>query len=239
MASAENFRVRLLAARFLSPMVRELSFERIDGRALGQAPGQWVNLFVPTRGETTRRSYSVASPPANTSSFDLAVTHVSGGAASEYLHTLSLGGELDAAGPYGLFTRSPDEQSPSLFVATGTGVTPLRAMLLAAAERNALSPSILLFGARHEADLIYAEEFHVLASKNPAFRYEPTLSRPGATWRGRTGYVQTHVAELWKTLPGDPCAYICGLERMVATTRDFLRNDLGVDRKRTRTERYD
>ncbi len=79
-------------------------------------------------------------------------------------------------------------------------------------------------------------------------RIEPTLSRPDDSWTGRRGYVQHHVAELWKELrgggegqgePADVHVYICGLNRMVASVRELLRGELGATREQVHSERYD
>jgi NADPH-dependent ferric siderophore reductase len=63
-------------------------------------------------------------------------------------------------------------------------------------------------------------------------------------WQGRSGYVQAHLAELCANLHGHPSsprahAYVCGLDRMVSSVRDHLRQELGFDRKHVHAERYD
>jgi ferredoxin-NADP reductase len=245
MITAEPFDARLVAARNLTPSVRELVFEREGGRPLAFEPGQWVNLVLPLPGGEVKRAYSIASPPADGANrFELAVTRVTGGAGSQYLHDLPEGAVLRAIGPHGLFTRPPTEEAPSIFIGTGTGVTPLRSMIRAALAAGAATPLWLLFGARHEADILYGEELRSLAEAHPNVRYEVTLSRPGEGWTGRSGYVQAHLAELVAALreaggAQPPRAYVCGLDRMVSSVRDHLRGELGFERKRVHTERYD
>lgn len=244
MPTPETFDVRLAASRLLTPGVRELVFERVDGKVFEYDPGQWVNLVLSLRGEELKRAYSIASAPAGSSRFELAVTRVTGGPASEYLHDLPLGATLRAIGPHGLFTRPSGDASPAIFVATGTGVTPLRSMMQSALRSGARSPMWLLFGARHEEDILYRDEFAGWAKEHPHVRYEVTLSQPKPGWGGRRGYVQVHVPELLRDLgeaaaPALPHLYVCGLERMVKSVRDLARNELGVDRKHVHTERYD
>jgi CDP-4-dehydro-6-deoxyglucose reductase, E3 len=81
----------------------------------------------------------------------------------------------------------------------------------------------------------------IAAEKQPNLHVEYTLSRGGEAWSGRTGYVQTHVKELWDLLAvsGPPHAYICGLERMVSAVRSLLREELQVPRQQVHSERYD
>jgi CDP-4-dehydro-6-deoxyglucose reductase len=247
MFPAEPFESRLVASRRLAPAVREMVFERADGVPFRFDPGQWVNLVLPVAGAEgeIKRAYSIASAPRDGDRrFEIAVTRVTGGPGSQYLHDLAEGATLRAIGPQGLFTRRRDEGMPSLFIGTGTGVTPLRSMITAALAGGAREPLWLLFGARHEEDVLYREELAALAAAHPNVRYEITLSRPGPTWTGRRGYVQAHLPEVFHALrqaadPASPHAYVCGLDRMVSSVREQLRNELGLDRKHVHTERYD
>jgi ferredoxin-NADP reductase len=229
----------------LTPGVRELTFERVDGQPMTLEPGQWVSIALPVVDEANliKRSYSVASAPDGSPRFEIALTRVQGGPGSTWLMSLEPGAVLRFIGPQGFFTRAATNSSPSLLIATGTGVTPMRSMMRAAIAAGSRSPLWLLFGARHEADLVYRSEFEAMARDNAFVRFEPTLSQPPEGWGGRRGYVQTHVRELWGELEaqgaGLPHAYICGLERMVGSVRELLRKDMGLPRQQVHGERYD
>lgn len=240
MTAPESFDVRLERARMLSPTVRELVFARVDGRPVDFAPGQWFNLMLPHEGGELKRAYSIASPPAGTASFEVAVTRVIGGPASEQLHAMEIGASVRAVGPSGLFTRDPADPTPALFVGTGTGVTPLRSMMAAALSAGSKAPMWLLFGVRHQNDVLYQEELTRWEAEHENVRVFVTLSRPDHGWLGRTGYVQTHLPSLWTEL-GQASAhlYVCGLERMVKAVREVARKGLGIDRKHVHQERYD
>ena len=240
-----TFEARLLSARSLTPSVRELVFARIDGRPMSFEPGQWVNAILPIAPDISRakRSYSIASDPDGSPRFEIAVTHVIGGAASTWLHSIDPGVVVPFTGPQGFFTRPLGGASPSLMIATGTGVTPLRSMIRAAVAAGSGAPLWLLLGVRHEEDLLYEEELRAFAQTHEFVRFEPTLSQPREPWTGRRGYVQRHVRELWEELAakglGEPHAYVCGLQRMVGSVRDMLRKDIGLARERVHSERYD
>ncbi len=242
------FEVRLVAARTLTPSVRELTFERADGRPMEFEPGQWVNLLLPAaagapEGGDAKRSYSIASAPDGSPRFDLAVTRVQGGPGSSWLHGIGPGTTLTAVGPQGFFTRPVAGAPPSLMVATGTGVTPMRSMLRAALAAGSRAPVWVLLGVRHEEDVVYGQELAAMAAEHPWVKFEPTLSQPRGAWAGRRGYVQTHVRELWERVAalgaGTPHAYVCGLERMVGSVRELLRKEMGLPRQQVHTERYD
>lgn len=246
-----TFDVRLARARMLSPQVRELGFERASGERFDFQAGQWVSLVLPLSEGEARRAYSIASAPDGSPGFEIAVTKVDGGPGSTFLHELPVGATLRAIGPQGFFTRPVRAGGhPALFVGTGTGVTPLRSMIRDALAAGETSPMTLLFGVRHEVDQLYREELEELTSRHANFRAFYTISQPGPTWSGLTGYVQTHVERLFQELrtaapdaPETPVVlphvYICGLERMVGAVRDLLRKQMLLDRKQVHSERYD
>ncbi len=237
----------------IAPQVRELVFARLDGAPVELEAGQWVTLLLPLEGPADlpppaamRRSYSIASPPRGTPEIEIAVTLVEGGAGSTWLHRMEIGQTLLVQGPQGFFVRGKGVGKPALLVGTGTGVTPLRSLLHDAIARGDTNPLVLLFGVRTQADLLYAAELAGLAAAHPHVRFEPTLSRADEAWTGRRGYVQHHVAELWKELrgaseaePADVHVYICGLNRMVGSVRELLRGELGATREQVHSERYD
>lgn len=245
MIRPEAFDVRLISTRQLAPLVRELVFERVDGRPMQFAPGQWVNLVLPLDlpAADCRRAYSIASAPDGSPRFELAVTRVEGGPGSEHLHAMQAGDVLAAIGPHGLFLR-PEGEPPSIFVATGTGVTPLRSMMAAAISARSKAPLWLIFGVRVEADILYRAQLEAWQAEHPNVRVEFVLSRGDETWQGRRGYVQDHLPELYGqmrelSLTGDPQVLICGLDRMVRSVKELARGPLGMNRKHVHVERYD
>ncbi len=237
------FRARLVADRVLAPGVRQLTFQRLDGEPLLYEAGQWVNLLMTMQGVIEKRSYSIASPPLDGRTFEIAVTKVEGGRGSGFLHALEIGDELDVHGPSGFFVRRNDD--PALFVGTGTGLTPLRSMLYDALVRKQEgTPLQLLAGFRYEHDRLYQDELATLARHHSHFSAECTLSRPSETWNGQAGYVQLHVPRLYAALSeraaGRPVhVYICGLQKMVAEVRDLLRKQMSLPRELVHSERYD
>ena len=221
---ADHFQLRLVDSRMLAPSVRHLVFERADGQPLAFVPGQFLQVhFHYDDGSATKRSYSVASvgeggavgTPTQVRRIEIAVSYVEGGAATRLLGTLEHGGSIEASGPYGRFCLQTGDAHPRyLLLATGTGVTPYRAMLpqleklLARGDREV----VLLYGARGEDELLYGEEFETFASEHPGFVFHPVFSRrPRATARphDRQGHVQDVLAEL-APQAGRDIAYLCG-----------------------------
>ena len=165
---------------------------------------------------------------------------------SNYLCDLAEGARISFQGPFGDFILRPPLRD-TIFIATGTGIAPFRAMLQILfgprnpTDREGASASPhqfwLLFGSRSEKDIYYREELERMADAHPNFHFLPTLSRGGTDWTGLRGYVQEHVREIVGDRK-DMHAYICGLDKMVSANRELLKS-LGWDRKSIRYEKYD
>jgi ferredoxin-NADP reductase len=243
---AEHFTLRLADSRMLAPSVRHLVFERVDGQPLAFIPGQFLQIhFHYEDGTATKRSYSVASVGDGSSpvqQIEIAVSYVDGGAATKLLSELEVGGTIEASGPYGRFCLQDTDTHPRyLLLATGTGVTPYRAMLplfeklLAQGNREV----VLLYGARNETELLYGEEFEVFAQTHPGFTFHGCLSRqPRAVPRpsDRNGHVQSVLAELVPASDRD-IAYLCGNPNMVDAGFNALK-DFGLPVPQIRREKY-
>ena len=243
---ADHFQLRLVDAHMLAPTVRHLAFERVDGQPLAFQPGQFLQVhFHYDDGTATKRSYSVATVGDGHSPVprvELAVSYVDGGAATKLLGELPLGGVIDASGPYGRFCLQDTDTHPRyLLLATGTGVTPYRAMLpqieklLAGGDREV----VLLYGARNETELLYGEEFEAFAQSHPGFMFHGCLSRdaravPRST--DRSGHVQYVLAELGPHADRD-IAYLCGNPNMVDAAFAALQ-EFGLPVKQIRREKY-
>jgi ferredoxin-NADP reductase len=230
-------KVELVRARALSPSVRSLVFRFADGAPFAFEPGQYVDLYARVAsGFVFKRPYSIASPPGE--DLELAVTRVADGPMSTALHAMPPGERAEIFGPAGVFRMRGERERPALFVATGSGLAPLRAMLARDLAEPGGGARVLLFGVRTEADILWKEELEAWAREHPRFRLEPTLSRPAAAWRGRTGYVQRHLAEEVAAL-GTPHVYVCGLSRMTDEVTRALERDLGVPHDRVSYETFD
>jgi CDP-4-dehydro-6-deoxyglucose reductase len=110
-------------------------------------------------------------------------------------------------------------------------------MLLEALQGGATEQFTLIYGTRHEENLIYVDEFRALEQQYPNFRFIPTVTRPSAQWSGATGRVQPLVrAAIGERR--DLHLYACGLKEMVDSVRE-IGKELGFDRKQIVFEKYD
>lgn len=234
----DRHRATLVSSEAISPTVRHLVL-RADA-PLGYEAGQWLNLHVPVSGGATeKRAYSIANAQLggeSTRDFEIIVTRVPDGAASPVLHELPVGEHLEWDGPHGFFVRDPAQSDPLLFVGTGTGLAPLRAIVQDTLA-NTTTPVTLLFGCRAQEDILFRTELDRWVKQYPRFALQVTLSRAGEDWNGRRGYVQKHLVDVIGR--SRPRVFICGLSPMVKQVRQVLKTELGYDRKMIQSERYD
>ena len=231
----------------LAPSIGHYQFVRDDGQPLDFLPGQFILVhFDYADGTATKRSYSLATIHDHTlgagETVEIAVSYVAGGAATALFEGLESGDHIDASGPYGRFCLMPgDANRRYLFIGTGTGVTPYRAMLplieKLIAERGI--EVVLLFGARTPEELLYADEFRAFADAHPQFRFVPCFSRelpehPHADVRH--GYVQQFLAE-FSPNPATDIAYLCGNPNMVDACFEQLKA-AGLPIAHVRREKY-
>jgi ferredoxin-NADP reductase len=238
------YTARLVRARWLSDQTRHFEWQVQELDRFEFHAGQFVSMLeTKDDGKHVTRAYSLASAPRGRE-FDLCLNRVPHGYFSNYLCDLQEGSEVKFHGPHGHFTlREPLRDA--VFVATGTGIAPMRGFvqaLFAAPARHPDRRFWLVFGTRYEKDIYYQEEFARLAAEYPNFKYEVTVSRPGEAWQGRKGYVQEIVREIVGNMSAEQRhatdTYICGLNKMVSGVRDLL-TELGVEKKQIIFERYD
>ncbi len=239
MTSARQQQARLVRVEALNSEVRHCVFEALSGPVFHFEPGQYVCFSKSFGGTEIQRFYSIASPPDRTNRFAVCCNPVRDSSPfGEYLRRMQPGEVLGCDGPSGSF-RLNQPLRESVFIAHGTGITPIRSMLhyLLRTKEPPDVPLMLLYGARNPEWLLYGEEFRELEKQHPNFRFWPTLSRPVNGWGGRQGYVQAH---LEKVLAGRKPAidfYLCGRPAMIGEVCRRLRQ-AGFDESALIHEKY-
>ena len=186
--------------------------------------GQYVDFMFK---DGMRRSYSIAVAHSveGVRALEFHVRHIAGGAFTDRLFAdgVKVGEVMRFEGPLGSFTLR-ESAKPAIFVASGTGFGPIKAMLEFAAARRAARPMTLYWGCRSLRDLYMIDLPREWEAILPSFRYVPVLSDALAEdrWQGRTGLVHRAVMEDIPDL-SDHEVYACGAPVMVdAARRDFV-----------------
>lgn len=201
----------------MAPDVLRVKLRLPPRHGLRYLAGQYIDLIAP---DGSRRSYSIANAPAGLDQIELHVRQVPGGLMSSYWFDRAKPEDLlRFEGPRGTFFLRDIAGRELVFLATGTGLAPVKAMLesLAAVPRAARPCSIALFwGGRRPEDL-YCEP----APEGLDVDYVPVLSRAGPDWAGARGHVQDRLLDRrpdWHRIS----VYACGSEAMIEDARRAL-----------------
>ncbi len=210
--------------RLLTPNTLELGIT-LDSATF--VPGQYLNVVLPEDkpGGQRRevRSYSIFSHPSEDGPIRLIARLIEGGRATTWLSGLSAGDPISVVLPLGTFHLRPPLHSKLFFVATGTGIVPIRSMICDLIETGAVARHdiTLFWGLRSEDDLFGQEEYLRWASEHARFDVVITLSRAGQSWTGRRGRVTQALAD--KRVPNsDSQVYLCGNGAMVDAVIELL-----------------
>ena len=212
----QRFRAQVERVRDLTYDVREIELRLKEPPAIAFKAGQFVSFEVgrDALNRTIVRPYSIASPPSQAERVLLVLNLVPGGPGSTYLFSLRVGDETEFKGPTGAFYLREDPARDLLFVATGTGIAPLRSMLYTLSERGFPHQVTLYWGLRSQRDLYYQDDLEALARAHPNFSFITTLSRPEDGWTGERGRV-TPLVEARIASVQNLAVYLCGNEGMI------------------------
>ena len=221
-----------IVRRFYFKMPQHLKFEF--------KAGQFVMLDLPLDAKFTNRSYSIASAPSDDNIFELCIVIKEDGLATPWLwKNVKVGTILKCTTAVGKFILPEHIDCDLCFIATGTGIAPLRSMIGEIYSKNIPHKNIyLIFGNRWIKDILYRSDFDSLQSIHPEFKFIPVLSRETPeTWNGTIGYVHKVYEEIFKD-NRKAYFYLCGWNNMVKEAREILKGK-GYTKKELKFEQYD
>lgn len=195
-------------------------------------PGQYGSWLI----REHRRPLSFASLPSE-EMLDFVIDVSPNGVCSQYTKALEIGQSVRLLAPYGRFTVPEGIDRPLLFIATGSGIAPIRAQIKQVlSQTSPAHPIHLFFGNRDENYLFMADEFTQLAQQHPNFHFTPVLSEPSENWTGAKGLVTQVIPTTIKDLP-TWSAFICGNPQMVLDMSAVLEQH-GIPPEHIHTERF-
>jgi CDP-4-dehydro-6-deoxyglucose reductase, E3 len=183
--------------------------------------GQYIELIL---RDGVRRSYSIATAPHHEGLLELHLRHMPGGLFTDHVFgTMKEREILRFEGPMGTFFLRESAPNPIVFLASGTGFAPIKAIIEHAIHKKIERPMTLYWGARRKQDLYLMTLAEQWARELPHFTFVPVLSEPLPEdhWSGRTGLVHQAVITDLPDLSQHQ-VYACGAPVMVeAAKRDF------------------
>ncbi|CAD6239356.1 unnamed protein product [Miscanthus lutarioriparius] len=117
-----------------------------------------------------------------------------------------------------------------LVFATGSGISPIRALIESGFAENKRTGVSLFYGVRNLQRMAYQERFDDWESRG--VKIVPVLSRPDGQWTGERGYVQNVFSRMKNIVnPSSVGAILCGHKQMTEEiTRVLVADGLSKDR---------
>lgn len=213
--------VRVQSLQRLAPDVMRVLLQLPANPQLTYYAGQYIEF---TLSDGLRRAYSMATPPheaAANKTIELHIRRMPGGRFTDHVFGgLKERDILRVEGPFGSFFLREDSTKPLIFIVSGTGFAPARAMLEHMRHAGIARPVHLYWGARRPIDLYMHDWLIEQQTQWPALTYTPVVSdaQPEDAWTGRTGFVHEAVLADHADLSTYE-VYACGAPAMVAAAQ--------------------
>ena len=241
---ANNWRrFRIEKAVDESETIRSLTLAPVDGEALiPHLAGQHLPIRIADDDQQIRRSYTISSAPSD-GHYRLSVKRE--GKASNLLHRMQPGDEIEARAPGGAFTiEAMERKRPAVLLAAGIGITPMLSMLrhvVHEGDRTRHRRPIWLFrSSRTVGERAFDQEIAGLVERaNGSVHDIRVLSSPAAEDAGNYDAAGRIDMNLLKAhLPfGDYDFYLCGPGAFMQSIHDGLRG-LNIAEERIHAEAF-
>ena len=213
--------VRVSTFEKLSPDVVQLRLQLPATDTFHYHAGQYVEFLLPGG---LRRAYSMANAPhtqAQQPRLELHIRHMPGGKFTDHVFGALKEKEiLRIEGPFGSFFLREDSDKPVIFLASGTGFAPVKALIEHMQFKGITRPTTLYWGGRRPRDLYLGAWLAERLAQMPQLSYVPVVSNalPEDGWSGRTGLVHQAVLDDFADLSAHQ-VYACGAPAMVDAAR--------------------
>lgn len=225
--NVKQYQYQVTEIKDMTPTIKRIGLSLPADQTMPFVPGQYIQILTPVykgSDEEVYRAYSVASSTEHTDRLELLIGYEAGGKCTTYVHQyLKVKDTLTVIGPYGEFFYHPGEK-PMVFVAIGTGMAPLLAIIRHMHATHINRQATFYFGAKTSKDLFYIEELEAIAKDMPNFTFVPCLSRaePDEVWHGKRGRV-TDLIESDPAIDANWEGYLCGSPVMIDSVVTLLK----------------
>jgi len=159
----EHLQLRIKNIRTETANSKSYFIEEINGKKIEYKAGQFFTLLVNLNGKEVRRSYSISSAPGVDQDIFFTIKRIENGELSRYLFDyLQVGEMIMSLPPSGRFTIDEPESNLAVFIAAGSGITPvfslIKHLLYQFAERKVL----LIYQNYNEEESIFRKELLLL-----------------------------------------------------------------------------
>jgi len=203
-------------------------------------PGQFLTFSAMIDDKPIRRSYTIASSPAQRDFVEITVKREEQGAESRYLHDhIAIGDHLEVSGPSGVFTFTGKETDSIVLISGGVGITPMMCVLRYLTDCGYRGDIFFLHGTRTAQDFIFREELEYLRKRHANAHVAATMSdeEEGTSWPGARGNISKEF--IARTVPdiARRRVHVCGPPAMMQAVKAELL-ELGVVKDKIKTEAF-
>jgi NAD(P)H-flavin reductase len=196
-------------------------------------------VMAGAHGQAERRPYSIACSPERARErgrLELLVALEPDGALGSHLALIQPGSSIDLEGPLGtfIFPEGP-EHDRMLFVAGGTGIAPLRAMIDHGVRHHPAIRVSLLYSARRSDEFAFIDELRAHAAAGRLELHQTVTRDDSTSWSGGRGRIGRAHFESVLHAPTATLCFVCGPPTLVAESVATL-EALGVPPAHIRTE---
>ena len=192
--------------------------------------------FLLRLGDRMMKPFSFSSGPAEGDFLEF-TTKMS---PSEYklkLASLKAGDTVRVSSPMGRFTHNPAFKKV-VFLAGGIGVTPFRSIIKKLTDERSDCDVILIWGVNTVEDVVFKDDFDLMAKVNPRFRAVYVPMTPPSGWAGAGGLISGKIVRDEVPDITERAFYVCGPPKMVEAMDALLDSDLKVDKARIIVEQF-
>ncbi len=202
-------------------------------------PGQFFFVTIKIGGVEKTKHFSFSNSPTEKEYVEF-TKRITDSEFSKALDKLNIGDWAKLRMPYGSFTFE-GEYGKIAFLSGGIGITPIRSICKYATDMKLPTDIVLLYGNNKEEGIIFRDDFDKMRSVNENLRIVYTLTSldiDKQTWQGRTGYIDDKMIKEEIRDYKERVFYLCGPPKMVESLIDILKDKLGVQENKIRTENF-
>lgn len=189
-------------------------------RWTGFQAGQHVNICTEIKGVRRTRTFSLSSSPRlweTEGLISLTIKRLPGGLVTNWLHDHVEPGQVIGLGKaFGEFLI-PEPAQPVLFIAGGSGITPVLSQLETMAAHDYPAPVTLLYFVRTHRDVIAEAKLRGLASRYPAMTAQIITTNESEEPRFLKGEDLDEIPDLKRRE-----VYLCGPKGLMDLAGDLL-----------------
>jgi len=187
--------------------------------------GQYIVITLPQEPSVMAHSFSLASGPQDLS-LEIAM-RVSQSPFKKAIQSAKIGSNIRIRGPFGVFAIHKNSARPTVFLAGGIGITPLRSIIRDEAKRNFPAPITLIYANKKLEACAYYDEFINIKNKN--FSLISIFEEPQKNWSGEKGFITAEIIKKYFPDATKPNFYIVGPTVMVNIVKKIVLG-MGVDK---------